>query len=291
MKNKRGQFFIIAAIIIITVIISIVTVSNYSQPKQTTKLYDLGQELGIESQQVLDYGTYNELNDTEMQSLMENFIQNYVSYMGGKRNIYFVFGNAQVIDVVGYQELLNESVCITLNPVTHVCGDGTAIAGEGCDVNTSIFGDIGCAGDCQLEQPGCNISAASNETVNESTVNPGEYCDGNNMSGLNCTSFGFDEPASEPQGQTALQCTAQCGFDTSGCVIPQPQNQPECQNLTVLGQPQSPQQFPEENGAISKVAINLAGNQYEFALKPGENFYFVIWETENGEKNVITSPQ
>jgi len=119
-KNCKGQFFLIAAIIIIVVTIGIVTVSNYAGEKESVKLYDLGEELGIESQNVLDYGTYSQLNEEEMKMLMENFIQNYVDYIGDTGNLYFVFGNKQKIYVVGYQELTNESVCITLNPTTDI---------------------------------------------------------------------------------------------------------------------------------------------------------------------------
>jgi hypothetical protein len=117
-KNCRGQFFLIAAIIIIVVTVGIVTVSNYTQEKESVKLYDLGEELGIESQNVLDYGTYSQLDEEEMKMLMENFIKNYVDYIGDTGNLYFIFGNKQKIYVVGYQELTNETVCITLNPAT-----------------------------------------------------------------------------------------------------------------------------------------------------------------------------
>ena len=112
MENRKAQFFLIAAVVIIVVVISVVTISNYVQKKDIVKLYDLGQELGIESQNVLDYGTYSELNEEQMKTLMEDFIKNYVSYMGEDKNIYFVFGNKQKINVAGYQDIINESVCI-----------------------------------------------------------------------------------------------------------------------------------------------------------------------------------
>jgi hypothetical protein len=111
-KDHKGQFFLIAAVIIIVVVVSIVTITNYTQTRDVVKLYDLGQELGIESQNVLDYGTYSELNESEMNALIENFIENYVSYIEGDKNIYFIFGNSQKINVIGYQEVVNESVCV-----------------------------------------------------------------------------------------------------------------------------------------------------------------------------------
>jgi hypothetical protein len=113
-KDERGQFFLIAAVIIIVVVVSIVTIENYTQKRDIVRLYDLGQELGIESQNVLDYGTYSQLNDSEMKNLMENFIKNYVGYIQDKKNIYFIYGNSQTINVVGYQEIVNESVCVNI---------------------------------------------------------------------------------------------------------------------------------------------------------------------------------
>ncbi len=181
MKKKRGQFFITSAIIIIVVLISIVTVSNYTQKTDVIKLYDLGEELGIESQNVLDYGTYSGMDEAEIKTLMENFIESYVSYMGEGKNIYFVFGNKDKIYVIGYQDLdKTESVCVTLNP--------------------------------------------------------------------------------KPQSS-------------------------ECIGLHAIGETQS---FTT-TGEINKVAILIGTNQYEFGLRKGENFYFVIWEKVGDEKQVVTS--
>jgi len=123
--NKKGQFFLIAAVIIIAVIVSIVTITNYTHKKEVVRLYDLGEELGIESQQVLDYGTYSELNEEEMTSLIENFITNYVNYIEEDKNIYFIFGNKQKIYVVGYQDIQQEKV--------QVCLDVEQEKNEGCD--------------------------------------------------------------------------------------------------------------------------------------------------------------
>ena len=176
--NKRGQFFLIAAVVIIVVVVSVITISNYTAPKDNVKLYDLGQQLGIESQNVLDYGTYSQLNDSQMKVLMESFIRNYEAYMGGDKNIYFVFGNSQKINVIGYQDIANESVCIKLN----------------------IYSS-------------------------------------------------------------------------------------ECVPYTQIG---TTTEYPSTT-TLTKVAINIGGNEYQFSLKSGENFYFVIWQKVGGEKHVVTS--
>jgi len=171
--------------VIIVVIVSIVTISNYTQKKEVTKLYDLGQELGIESQNVLDYGTYNAKSSEEIDALMEQFIVNYHQYEEEDRNIYFVYGDKEKVNMVGYQDVESESVCIKLNP-------------------------------SRMGETACQIYSAIGETQ---------------------------------------------AFTTGS------------------------------SATISKVAILISENQYEFALKSGENFYFVIWQNIGEERHVVTSEE
>lgn len=102
MINKRGQFYLLASIIIIGVIIGFVAVSNYAEKRTSIKIYDLSEELIVESANVLDYGTYSELNETEMETLIKNFIEQYSTY---EENLYFIFGDEKKINVIGYSEL------------------------------------------------------------------------------------------------------------------------------------------------------------------------------------------
>ena len=187
-KNKRGQFFLIAAVVIIVVIVSVVTISNYTQKKEVSKLYDLGQELGIESQNVLDYGTYNSNSPEDIVILMEQFINNYHNYQEQDKNVYFVFGNKEKVNVLGYQDIRAESICIKLNPEEDEEGEET-----------------------------------------------------------------------------------------------------ECRDYVTLGATQAfPATLIEEN-KITKVAIVIGVDsaEYQFRLKEGENFYFVIWQQIGGERHVI----
>jgi hypothetical protein len=183
-QDKHGQFFLIAAVVIIVVAVSIVTISNYSQPRDVVRLYDLGEELGIESQQILDYGTYNQLNDAELRDLMETFIQNYVNYIGESGNLIFIFGNQEKIYALSYQQLASPDICVTLY--------------------------------------------------------------------------------SETTGGICLPLYTDTNHES--------------------------QEFPAgELGSIDRVIISLGGTQYEFSLKPGENFYFVIWQKIGEETHVVTS--
>lgn len=105
MKQKRGQFYLIGAIIIIAAIIGFAAISNYLEKKESIKLYDLGEELGIESENVLDFGTYNEFDESEIETLLTNFIESYAEYIEEGIEIYFIFGNPENITVIGYREL------------------------------------------------------------------------------------------------------------------------------------------------------------------------------------------
>jgi len=114
MKEKRGQFYLLAAIILITIIIGFASVSNYLEKKDDIRLYNLGEELKIESKHVLDYGTYNEKNDTATQELIEGFIEKYATYIEAEIDIYFIFGNKKQIIIVGYQELTKDTPIIKI---------------------------------------------------------------------------------------------------------------------------------------------------------------------------------
>ena len=122
MINKRGQFYLLAAIIIIGAIIGFVVISNYAERRAAIKIYDLKEELEIESANVLDYGTYSELNETQMEALIKDFIEKYATH---EENLYFIFGDEQKINVIGYSELAtNISITEAGGSSTYLILDG-----------------------------------------------------------------------------------------------------------------------------------------------------------------------
>ena len=79
MKQKRGQVYIISAIIIIMIILGIAGVSNYIiTQKEPTQLYDLSENLEIEGASIIDYGIYN---NEDAQEKMNNFFGNFTAYL------------------------------------------------------------------------------------------------------------------------------------------------------------------------------------------------------------------
>lgn len=80
MKNKRGQFYIIAAIIIVLAIATIASVKTYTITKSKPEtITDMSQMLNLEGSKVVDYGIYNGGGET-LQNTLENFqkvVQDY----------------------------------------------------------------------------------------------------------------------------------------------------------------------------------------------------------------------
>ena len=101
--EKRGQFYLVSAIIVAAIVISVIVVSNYSKKNEYLDLNSLRDELKIESAKVLDYGINNKLSQAGMSQLIQNFTQKYIDTESRDKNLYFVFGNQNNITLKGYQ--------------------------------------------------------------------------------------------------------------------------------------------------------------------------------------------
>jgi hypothetical protein len=117
--NKKGQFYLLAAIIIITVIIGFAAISNYAKKKTTVKLYDIKDELQIESGEVLEHGISEE---KDIENLIDDFIEKYQEYAGENRNLYFIFGNTKEVWMVSFEEIIR-------GRITETGGTGVDIPG------------------------------------------------------------------------------------------------------------------------------------------------------------------
>ncbi len=109
--EKKGQFYLISALIIITIIISIVTVMNFAPQGKPVRVYDLSDELGIESEQVLEYGVTN--TDVTLDTLLKDFTEKYSQYLQqDDRQVYFIFGNANTLYIATYEQVVTGTVTI-----------------------------------------------------------------------------------------------------------------------------------------------------------------------------------
>ena len=91
--NKRGQFYLIAAILIVIGVSSIVAVSNYaSTPTTPPAINSLSSDLSVEGPKIIDYGVYsqNNVNKFAPYFLKETDNSNVVFIYGNKTNLYAV---------------------------------------------------------------------------------------------------------------------------------------------------------------------------------------------------------
>ncbi len=83
-KTRRGQFYLIAAIVIIGLIAGMLAITNYSKKQGTSLVYDLKDELEVESGKFLDRsavsGNYS----------WNGFESNFSKYAGKDINIIYV---------------------------------------------------------------------------------------------------------------------------------------------------------------------------------------------------------
>lgn len=112
-RDKGGQFYLLAAIVIIALIIGFAAISNVAKKRAQTTIYDLGDELGIESARVLDFGVIRqeEVNNTE---LIAHFTTLYDQYAGTDKEMYYIFGNPGNIIAYKYGDIIVGTISITI---------------------------------------------------------------------------------------------------------------------------------------------------------------------------------
>lgn len=112
--NKKGQFYLLAAIIIIIAIFSLYTIRNYvkTEPEERT-VYDLKNELTFETGKVVDFSIYSK-SDTNR--VIENWTDLYVKANQGKEieNFVFVYGNGTLLNVVSFNRSSAGGVSINI---------------------------------------------------------------------------------------------------------------------------------------------------------------------------------
>src|SRR3989344_7241072 len=96
--NQRGQFFLMAAIIIAGILFGITSITNVARGgSEQRAFYDLSEEVNFETKRVLDYGVYNE---KDLDSLLEGFLIEYADYIAQEK-VLFVFGNKDSVNLTG----------------------------------------------------------------------------------------------------------------------------------------------------------------------------------------------
>lgn len=98
--NKGGQFYLVAAIIIISISVGFVIVSNYVSSEQNYNIYSLRDEISIESQKVISYTLAHSYNSNQLEGALNTLGYIYIN-SPSQNNWYFIFnetsGNPMII--------------------------------------------------------------------------------------------------------------------------------------------------------------------------------------------------
>lgn len=102
--NKKGQFFLIAALVIAGVVITLAAI-NITTKTTTTEsaIFDLSREIDYESNQLIDHGVYKDVPRTSRQAYVNALVRNY-SLANPGTDILFVYGNQDAATGIFYGE-------------------------------------------------------------------------------------------------------------------------------------------------------------------------------------------
>ncbi|MCX8158735.1 MAG: hypothetical protein N3D20_00335 [Candidatus Pacearchaeota archaeon] len=111
--DKRGQFFLMAAIIISLIIITIsaVYIEKTTEKIPETAIYDLSEEIKIESNQVIDNGIFNANNKQEIDTRITQLLSNY-STLNPEADFIVVYGDINNLYLINYTATETGSVGI-----------------------------------------------------------------------------------------------------------------------------------------------------------------------------------
>lgn len=102
--NKRGQFFLLAAVILVATLVTLSSTVNYTKTnKEPTRFFDLSNEIKQEGGEVINYGIYNDVDGA-----IENFTENMGEYVGDadpNTEVFFIYGNSSEVVVENYAKV------------------------------------------------------------------------------------------------------------------------------------------------------------------------------------------
>ena len=119
--NKRGQFYLIAAIIIVIIISGFATITNYALTYPTPKAIDsMSSDIKEEGPRIIDYGIYSREN---LNKVLNNFTADeFAPYFLKKTensNVVFIYGNKTGISAVKYNLISKGTISATIGGATN----------------------------------------------------------------------------------------------------------------------------------------------------------------------------
>ncbi len=127
MLGKRGQFFLIAALVISGILIGFASLYNVAHtPKEDNSVYDLSSELNYENSQVIDQGVFTNLTQDQINANIVN-LTNYYAAQNPSANLIIVFGNSTSITIRQYQPRQSGQIGVSTGGVPFTVTQSTQV--------------------------------------------------------------------------------------------------------------------------------------------------------------------
>jgi hypothetical protein len=105
--EKGAQFYLIAAVFIVIVLISLTSLSTYIVLKAEPKtIDDITTDLSRESYSIIEYGVYNkeEIDDLLTKFSGDDVGDYFLKKLGDTSNIIFIYGDASGLNILQYNQ-------------------------------------------------------------------------------------------------------------------------------------------------------------------------------------------
>lgn len=125
--EKRGQFYLIAALVIVGIIAGMVSIYNFAKTSdKQEKVYDLTSEIDYEASQVIDSGIFRNLTSYNLSTQLEN-LTDYYADANPDSDLLIIFGNESMLTLILYNNSQTGSVDINFvgNPISFPQFGGT----------------------------------------------------------------------------------------------------------------------------------------------------------------------
>lgn len=100
--NKKGQFFLVAALIIIALIIGFSTIYNSAHTLAgDSKIFTLAHDIKFEGIQIMNYGVFNNFSQTAINKNIKNF-SGFYAKSNPDSDILLIYGNKGELNTTFY---------------------------------------------------------------------------------------------------------------------------------------------------------------------------------------------
>ena len=141
MRNKRGQIYLVAAIIIVMILAGIASVKTYAVAKtEPRKIKDISSELKEETSRIIDYGIYSGVNLTALLDSFDNEFSEYFLTKTEETNIVFIYGNQTKLYSVQYNNQYTGAVVASIGGASPRWTGSISIINK-TDITTKIQGN------------------------------------------------------------------------------------------------------------------------------------------------------